>query len=77
MSGPQLMREQTVDGMALQIFYHAESHTFTVSVADGDKVKTESFHANYEPTFGMDVSDMDIAYTLAEQLAVQLDKERE
>ena len=70
-------KTQDDKGIRLKIEYSKAAHTYSVSVSygeDSDNSLSERFNATYEPVFGMDVSDQEEAYEIAERLAVQLER---
>ena len=64
-----VMDQQNVDGIELTISYSALQHQFRVAVKMGDN----EFQATHKPVFGMDISDSQQAYMLAESLAQELE----
>jgi hypothetical protein len=72
----ELLVEKEVGGITMQIFYSLEPHVFSVVVSDGKETKMETFRANFEPVFGMDVLDSNMAYEIAEKLAKVLDNDK-
>lgn len=59
-------------GLVAEADYDGETHKFVVKVTKGEKVLTETFRAEFEPRFGIDVVDMDTIYKVAERLSDQL-----
>ena len=51
------------------------NHEYIITVSKNDIVKTEKFRASYEPIFGMDVIDASMSNSIAEKLALEIEKE--
>lgn len=70
-----LVHNDTVGDMNLEVFY-TEDHKFKVVVkliSDPTKFREELIQSNYEPRFGIDISDMDNILVTAEKLAIELE----
>ena len=61
-------------GIAAKTSYSPAVHQFKVEVSHGQESLTETFNANYEPVFGMDISDNGQSMEIAERLAVQIEQ---
>jgi hypothetical protein len=61
-------------GIGAETAYSPSAHLFRVKVSHGQESLTETFNANYEPIFGMDVSDHGQSLETADRLATQLEQ---
>ena len=73
---PRPRREQVIeaassdgDGTILHVFYLPHRREYDVVVSLGDRELTETIPAVHVPRFGIDASDLDAIYAVAERLA--------
>lgn len=74
----QLMWQNTVGNLRAETFYIDDQSVFLVKVTN---IKTkeslqEEFDTLYPPLFGMDVQDSNMSLSIAEELALKLDKNK-
>ena len=60
-------------GIRAKCEYLSDKHKFKVTVSREGKAYHELFSAQYEPRFGMDVSDMNESMVIAERLAKKIE----
>ena len=56
-------------GVVCEAEYFPDTKEYEVRAKRGDQMESERFTADYEPRFGIDVSDMTSIMNLAEQLS--------
>lgn len=61
-------------GIRAKCEYLSDKHKFKVTVSRDGKSYHELFSAQYEPRFGMDVSDMNESMATAERLAKKIEE---
>lgn len=70
------MWKDTVDGLTAECQYLKATHEFKVTVSrNPSHIKTKNFPASFEPIFGMDVMDQHMSGKIAEELALEIEKE--
>lgn len=71
----QLMWEDKQGEMTAQCFFDPKTSLYTVEVSLKNKTKKKRFPCSFTPTFGMDVIDQRQSLDIAEELAVEHEKE--
>lgn len=61
-------------GINLKVSYSEALHRFKVNVSYKDESLSDEFNANYEPRFGMDVSDNKRVTKIAEDMAQKTER---
>ena len=62
-------------GINARCTYNGDTAMFKVTVSKDSVSKSEEWHQNWTPTFGMDIVDSQIANETAERLAQAVEKE--